>query len=180
VVVVVNARIGSQPKNEKCPVRVHRTAKLQLLQECPTMSITSGNVGSIVPYCSYLLQKFYIIGKDVELHSTNCIDDIDKFLLEVEKIQNKFNQTEHVSGNWNLQKLTEEILEYFQCFNVIDFELESRIATTEADQIYEQFKKYKQNNSTVEQQASEEICCGKMYQCSFKKVVFKEYITVSR
>jgi hypothetical protein len=109
-------------------------------------------------YLDYLLEKLYIFKPNVELDISNCIDD--KSAFELNKFYDKVNnKTKKVSDEF-LQNITKHILNNYLCFEVIDYNLEKRLPESQQLQLYNLYKKYKENKNQIRDYPDEDCCSG--------------------
>lgn len=99
-------------------------------------------------YITYLINKFLIFKKNTELHEANSILDQDIIILSIPTnlLKPKLNDTLFI-------KITEFILDNFLCFKISLYNLikDHQININDAENIYFQFKKYKNSDSKTQQ-----------------------------
>lgn len=89
-------------------------------------------------YLEYLIHKFLIFDKSTELHESNIIDDINKIKILVNTTFKKLSDESFI-------KTTSNILENFNCYNILDFSFNNKKETSCATDIYMLYKNYKMN-----------------------------------
>lgn len=89
-------------------------------------------------YLEFLLEKFLIFDKSAELHEANSIDDIHK-------IKKLVNTTFKKLSDESFIKTTSNILENFNCYDILDFSFNNKKNTSCANDIYMLYKNYKMN-----------------------------------
>jgi hypothetical protein len=108
-------------------------------------------------YLDYLLEKLYIFKPNVELDVSNCIDD--KSAFELNKFYDEKNNTKKVSDQF-LQNITKHILNNYLCFEVIDYNLQNRLNESQQLQLYNLYKKYKENKNQIREYPID--CCNEV------------------
>lgn len=88
-------------------------------------------------YLEYLIEKYLIFDKRAELDEANTISDISKFRKVEDK---KLNDIIYI-------KKTEEILEQFKCYDILDFSFSHKKDISQAEEIYMLYKNYKISKS---------------------------------
>jgi len=104
---------------------------------------------SINNYITYLINKFLIFKKNAELHEANSILDQDIIILCIPQklLKPKLNDTLFI-------KITEFILDNFLCFKInalLSLIKDCQITINNAENIYSQFKKYKNSDSKTQE-----------------------------
>jgi hypothetical protein len=104
---------------------------------------------SINNYITYLINKFLIFKKNTELHEANSILDQDIIILCIPQnlLKPKLNDTLFI-------KITEFILDNFLCFqinSILSLIKDCQITINNAENIYSQFKKYKNSDSKTQE-----------------------------
>jgi len=94
-------------------------------------------------YLEYLLEKFLIFDKSAELHEANSIDDIHKIKKLVNTSFKKLSDESFI-------KTTSNILENFNCYDILDFSFDNKKNTSCANNIYILYKNYKINVTKVD------------------------------
>jgi hypothetical protein len=94
-------------------------------------------------YLEYLLEKFLIFDKFAELHEANSIDDIHKIKKLVNTSFKKLSDESFI-------KTTSNILENFNCYDILDFSFDNKKNTSCANNIYILYKNYKINVTKVD------------------------------
>ena len=93
-------------------------------------------------YINYLIDKYFIFDKRVELDESNCIVDSRDLMKKVDvNTKVKYSDTKFI-------ELTKTILDKFLCFKIsISFSLQDRLMLTKSDEIYLHYKKYKNSQN---------------------------------
>lgn len=108
-------------------------------------------------YLNYLLEKLYIFKQNVELDISNCIDDTSAF--DTNHLVDNKTPSKKIDSDIFMQKLTNYILTDFICFDVIDHDLQHRITPQSQHQLYDLYKRYKENKNQIRSYSEDEYCC---------------------
>lgn len=93
-------------------------------------------------YLEYLIEKFLIFDKRAELDESNSIDDINKIKNIININFKKLTDDIYI-------KLTLDILEHFNCYDILDFSFKNKKDASYANDIYMLYKNYKMSNTNV-------------------------------
>jgi hypothetical protein len=104
-------------------------------------------------YLEYLIEKYLIFDKRVELDESNSIVDIDKIKDKINdkiKCNKKMNDASYIS-------MTGDILEKYNCYDILDFSFKNKKNVSDSEEIYMLYKNYKMSKTAVSKSKVENV-----------------------
>ena len=104
----------------------------------------------LAKYIYYLINKWNVFIPGVEINECNSICEVEKVFEFMNNMNNNNNDNNNNTSEKRdcaegIEKFTEEFVDVFMCFEVLDVNFEKRLTKMDVTKTYDLYKQYKQN-----------------------------------